>query len=159
MVRNHDDPDTRGSRFIFRVGPFPAHAHSCAATFSKIKSPPSMSTLPQLLHFEKPSKDTLTVLPLFTGTFLSPGLAQAPLQLTLSPSGLSVHSETFHITYSSHRSKGTQDHITNWCNNPVGQLESSRCIFLTSSTFGLGVMFLSSSSLPVPPKAGEEPTF
>lgn len=56
MVRNHDDPDTRGSRFTFRVGPFPAHAHSCAATFSKIKSPPNMSTLPQLLHFEKPLK-------------------------------------------------------------------------------------------------------
>ena len=51
MVRNHDDPDTRGSRFIFRVGPFPAHAHSCAATFSKIKSPPNMSTLPQSLGY------------------------------------------------------------------------------------------------------------
>lgn len=148
MVRNHDNPDMGGSRLVFRVGPLPAHAHSCAATFSKVKFPPNTSTLPQSLRYScstlrKPSKDMLTVFPLFTGTFLPPGLTQAPLQLTLSPSGLSVHSETFHIISSSHCSKGTQNHITNLRNNPVGPLESSCRIFLISSTFGLDVMFLS----------------
>lgn len=44
-------PDTGGSRSVFRVGPLPAHAHSCAATFSKIKSPPNTSTLPLSLRY------------------------------------------------------------------------------------------------------------
>lgn len=127
-------PDTGGSRSVFR-GLLPAHAHSCAATFSlKSSLLPNTSTLPLSLRYSGSTlRNLLKTRPQcfpFTGTFLSPGLAQAPLQLTLSLSDFQYILETSSRSPSpSHCSKGTRDHITNLCNTPAGPLRVSRYFF------------------------------
>lgn len=130
----------------------PAHAWPCATTFSKTISPQWVRSLGPLCYTRRnlskayahsvPTGDTDSVLSVMRAA------------LTLSPSGLLLHSVTSHIFIP--LLKGTDGHSTHCAAVPSAHWK----VHVLSSWCWRSLTFLSESSVPFPQKAGgKQPTF